>query len=367
MENPLKRWQPDYVLLLLAAVFLAAAVAVAALRPHTYVEERETLPCARGINWHHLPVREYQHCALPIYFIKLSGLIFGTSNLGFRMVNIFAGLGSILAIYALGLRWRGRTTARLAAALLVLDWYHLYCSTIATELAFDLLFVSLAMAAFARFLEVERPAWLYAAAAATGLAFLTKEINALLVGVYFLSLLFSSRRRWLLGFEPWLALGVFVLVISPDLLHNLMNTPEGRPPTYANYLDHLSRCGGIGWNEYPLLFYFGAVPMWLGIANYDYVLSPSAAAIFLLGAGLAVRFGGSDPTKRFLLLMFWTVFLFFSLILPHEPVRAEVHLVPVSIYWVDRTVLPGALLAAMLIAGLASGKKEFLIFANGKT
>ena len=260
MENSRKRWQPDYVLVLLAAVFLAAAVGWAARRPHTYVEERETLPCARGINWHHLPVREYQHCALPIYFIKLSGLIFGTSDLGFRMFNIAAGLGSILAVYALGLRWRGRGTARLAALLLVLDWYHLYCSTIATELAFDLLFVALAMAAFARFLDVQRPAWLYAAAAATGLGFLTKEIDVLLVGVYFLALLSSSRRRWLLRYEPWLALGVFVLVISPDLLHNLWNSPQGRPPTYANYLDHLSRFGGIGWNEYPTLFYFGAVP-----------------------------------------------------------------------------------------------------------
>ena len=81
------------------------------------------------------------------------------------------------------------------------------------------------------------------------------------------------------------------------------------------------------------------------------------AAIFLVCSGLAVWFGDSDPTKRFLLLMFWTVFLFFSLALPHEPLREEVHLDPVSIYWVDRTVLPGALLAAMLLARLASQKR----------
>ena len=295
---------------------------------------------------------------LPIYFIKLSGLIFGENRLGFRIFNIAAGLGSILAIYWLGLRWRGRGTARLAALLLVLDWYHLDCSTIATELAFDLFFVALAMAAFARFLESQRPAWLYAAAVVTGLGFLTKEIDVLLVGVYFLALLFSSRRRWLLRFEPWLALGAFVLVIAPDLLHNLLNTPQGRPPTYANYLDHLSRFGGVGWNEYPTFFYFGAVPTWLGISRYDYVLNPLVAAIFLLGSGLAVRFGESDPTKRFLLLMFWTVFLFFSLILPHEPRRPEVHLDPESIYWVDRTTLPAALLAAMLISSLASRPKN---------
>ena len=151
MENPRKPWRPDYVLVLLAAVFLAAAMAYAAVRPYDYVEEKETLPCARGINWHHLPVREYQHCALPIYFIKLSGLIFGEGRLGFRVFNIAAGLGSILAVYALGLRWRGRGTARLAALLLVLDWYHLDSSTIATELAFDLFFVALGTAALPAF------------------------------------------------------------------------------------------------------------------------------------------------------------------------------------------------------------------------
>lgn len=62
MEALYKRWRPDYVLLLLAAVFVAAAIGYATVRPYDYVEDRETLPCARGINWHHLPVREYQHC-----------------------------------------------------------------------------------------------------------------------------------------------------------------------------------------------------------------------------------------------------------------------------------------------------------------
>ena len=115
----------------------------------------------------------------------------------------------------------------------------------------------------------------------------------MLVGVFFLTLLFSSRRRWLCRFEPWLALGLFGLVISPDVAHNLLNTPQGRPPTYANYLDHLSRFGGIGWNEYPTLFYFGACPRGWHIAHYDFVLNPFVAVIFLCrrGAGGVVREG----------------------------------------------------------------------------
>lgn len=85
-----------FTLILGAAFFLRYSPA--ANRPSLAIESDEFIPAAGAISWQHLPVREYQHAALPMYFIKASGLIFGRSQLGYRMFRI---LGTCQKLYFL--------------------------------------------------------------------------------------------------------------------------------------------------------------------------------------------------------------------------------------------------------------------------
>ena len=85
--------------LIVATAFVLRAIP-AFTAVEDYLEKEEFIPAAMSISWHHLPIREYQHPAMPAYLIKLSSLLFGTSLTGYRFLNVLCGVGSVVLIYA---------------------------------------------------------------------------------------------------------------------------------------------------------------------------------------------------------------------------------------------------------------------------
>lgn len=347
-------WDRVAVLILVGA--FALRYCPAATHPYLAIEADESIPIVEGISWEHLPIREHQHAALSMYLIKASSILFGKTQLGYRMFDVLAGVATVFMVYRIGLEWWGRGPARWAALLLAVNEYHIAISARAIDLAFDLCFISLAMYGFARFLRTERPVWLYMAGVAAGLGFLCKEITALLVPVFFLTLLLLPHRRWLLRRQPWLALLLFVLVISPDIWCNLfVQRPESTK--YASYSDHLSRFAGLGISEQPLLFYARSTLDLLGIDHdeeFDEVtgMSLPAALILLSGVAYVTLRRKKDHLATFLLVAFWAVFLFFSFTLYRRPPRSQDTLLEVGDvlwYWSDRTMLAAALMAGLAI------------------
>jgi 4-amino-4-deoxy-L-arabinose transferase-like glycosyltransferase len=175
--------------------FLAAAILrfySAATTPKIDMEWEEFIPAAEIISWSHLPIRDYQHPALPAYLIRASAELFGRSVLGYRMLSIVAGLGLICLLYSIAIRWWGHREAIIAAFLLSVNRYLITTSARAIDLSFDLFFVAAAMWAFSQFLwatqvtdqsgrgnngvqttfDVQSARWLYVAALFTGLGFL---------------------------------------------------------------------------------------------------------------------------------------------------------------------------------------------------
>lgn len=358
--------------MLLAAVLVR--LYLAGTRAYVHDEENAAIPLSHTISFApgqlNLPIRGENHGALPAYVVKASSTLFGGAPLAYRLLHVLLGLGTVALIYFVTYRCYGVVAARWAAALLAFNEYFLDVSTRATAHVPYLFFVSSAVAAFSQFLRAGRPAYLYAAGLCVGLAFYCKEHSALLLPVFLAALLHREHRHWLRGPHAYLACAAFMLVIAPDVVWNVARGPEMSHITRGNetlaqatYASHLQRLGGIGLSPYPLMFYARSSVKSMharvtgrelldGTSEYRSV-NPALGAL-LLGAIIVSTLRRAQPQamQRFLLIMFWGVFGFFTLIERGNPPG---RLDPVSWIWVEATIIPAAVLAGARLAD-ATGK-----------
>lgn len=356
--------------------------------PVELIERDEFIPAAMTISSQHLPLRVAQHGAVPVYLIKASSLIFDTSLIGLRLLSVIAGTATILLLYLTAARWWGSLAGLVAAGLLAIDRYHVAVSGRAIDLPYDLFFVTLAIFAFSRFLysidergtQAARPGyWLYGAAVASGLGFLCKELTAIMLPVFLVSFVFLRQTKWLTRREPWIALGLFVLVIGPDLYSNLTVTLAERRELlelheqaarqrgvdlsgtvyvenglYMSYGDQLSRFRSVGFNSTPFYFYFGGLLDSVGLVldnGFDEFpfMHPVMGGLLWIGVAYSLSRRGKDKLTVFSLTMFFVAFLPFALVELGAP-RVRFPSDPAALwYWVDRTMLP-----AMLLTGHAA-------------
>jgi 4-amino-4-deoxy-L-arabinose transferase-like glycosyltransferase len=368
----------DAVLLLILLAAILVRVQLATSREYIHDENNTAIPLSKTISFEpgslHLPLRGENHPALPAYVVKVSSALFGTTPLGYRLMHVLLGLVTIALVYRLTRQWYGPVPARWAAALLAFNEYYLNVSSRATAHVPNLLLVTGAVYAFSRFLATERAIYLYAAGASAGLAFYCKESTGLLLPVFFVTLLISTHRRWLMRPQVYLAVAIYALVISPDVLWNLRTNPDTATVTYndethgqATYAAHLRRVGGLGLSPYPSMFYFrGPVrSVYARVTGAElkdetteyWSVNPAIGAL-LVGAALITTFGSvsREPLRIFLLVMFWGVFTFFSLIKRGDPPG---RLDPVSWIWVEITIIPAIVLAGARLADL-TGKRRLL-------
>jgi 4-amino-4-deoxy-L-arabinose transferase-like glycosyltransferase len=361
----------DRWLLLILLVALVVRVQLAMTRQYIHDEENTAIPISKTISFEpgnlHLPLRGENHPALPAYVVKASSTLFGTTHLGYRSMHVLLGLVTIVLVYALTRQAYGPVPARWAAAFLAFNEYYLNVSSRATAHVPNLLLVAGAVYAFSRFIATERVIHLYAAGASAGLAFYCKESTGLLLPVFALTLLIGKHRRWLLSPHLYLAVATYVLVITPDIAWNLRTNPNTATVTYNNqthgqatYAAHLRRVGGLGLSPYPSMFYFrGPVTALyaritgseLKDETTEYWSVNSAIGALLVGAVVVTTVRGASPDqlRLFLLVMFWGIFTFFTLIKKGDPPG---RLDPVSWIWVEVTIIPAIILAAARLGDL---------------
>lgn len=366
-----------FLLILLAALVLR--VHLASSEPYIHDENNTAIPLSHTISFSpgnlQLPIRGENHGALPAYLVKASSTMFGTTPLGYRLVHVLLSLCTVALIYLLARQWYGSVAARWAAALLALNEYYLAISARATAHVPHLFFVAAATYAFSRFLAVQRPRYLYAAGASLGMAFYCKEHSALLLPIFLLTLLGASYRHWLRSPHVYFAVVAFLLVIAPDIYWNATTNREtarvtyhAAPVGYATYLSHLERVGGIGFSPYPMMFY--ARPAIKAVYVHstgrelidetpEYPSVNPALGVLLLGAVLitTIRPALRADVSAFLLLMFWGIFGFFTVIARGDPPG---RLDPVSWIWVEVTLIPAVILTG---ARLADVREPWLVAA----
>ena len=361
----------DAGLILILLIALAIRVRLGMTREYIHDEINTAIPLSKTISFEpghvNLPLRGENHPALPAYVVKVSSTLFGTSRLGYRAMHILLGLLTIAMVYAMTREWYGLVPARWAAALMAFNEYYLNVSSRATAHVPNLLFVTGAVYAFSRFLATERPRYLYLAGASVGFAFYCKESTALLIPVFALTLLVSKHRHWLLKPQIYLACVTYVLVISPDIAWNMRANP-GTTVTYndrtvgqATYATHLRRIGGLGLSPYPSMFYLRPTVKAVALnltgselkdETQEYWSVNVGLGVLLLGAVLAttVRRTSPDRLRLFLLVMFWAIFGFFTLI---KRGAVTGRLDPVSWMWVETTIVPAVVLTGARLADVS--------------
>jgi 4-amino-4-deoxy-L-arabinose transferase-like glycosyltransferase len=346
-------------------------VDLARSQPYIHDEQNTAIPLSRIISFDpdnlNLPIRAENHGAMPAYIVKASGALFGATRTGYRLLHVLLGLCTVALIYVIASQWYGTTAARWAALFLGFNEYYLAISSRATAHVPHLFFLASAAYAFSRFLALQQAAYLYGTGLAVGLAFYCKEHSALLLPVLFVALLHPRYRPWLRRPQPYLACVLFAAVIAPDVYWNMTTNREiarisysDTNVGYATYRSHLERIGGVGFSLYPTMFYArdAVRPLYrlatgeeLPDDTPEYEAMNPFLGVLLVAAVIAttVRPAARDDLRRFLLLWFWGVFGFFTLIARGSPPG---RLDPVSWIWVEGTMFAAVILTGAWLARL---------------
>jgi hypothetical protein len=265
--------------------------------------------------------------AHPLLFQLLVSIIYRVhvGELGPRLLSVGFGLAAVVAGYALGARLYGRTAGILTALFLAVMPYLVVVNRQALLDGPMVFFSILALWLLAKFVAEERPAFLYAAGGALGLAFLTKETAILLVPAAYAFLAVTPSVRVKLR-DLALSLGCFALVALP---YPLSLAIAGGSKTGQHFLVwQLFRPANHTWD-----FYLSVVPTAMGIP-----------LVVLAVAALVVVALGRTWSWRESLLVSWIVVpaFFFEL----WPVKGFQYLLPAA--------APVAVLAAGLLSGAAA-------------
>jgi 4-amino-4-deoxy-L-arabinose transferase-like glycosyltransferase len=283
-------------------------------------DERAHLALAQTIDLRpghlHLVFRTLDHPLLSIYILKLSSLLFGQSDFGLRILHVLFGTATVVPVYLLGRELRSVSAGLWAAAFLAVDQFHVSWSRMFMPEVVMLFFWSLALLQMLRVVRTQSAAGFVLLGVWLGMAYLAKETGILLLPVIWSFLLSTPEHRRLLWNPKWyLAHGVFLLTIAPDVLWNLMHFSESYLHRDAQMLSEEFR---LQWKSVSL--YLGELIRALideNALDTDYLQGNAfachwpAGLLYLTSVAAMLRPPIPAP-RRLLVLGFAIVFLFFT-------------------------------------------------------
>ncbi len=250
--NAVRPWPRSLWLILAVALGLRL---IGAWFGNLTFDESAHLALADTIDFHpdrfHLVWRTLDHPLLSLYLLKFSGVVFGTSNFGLRIVHVLFGAATIIPVFLLGRAAIGERAGLFAAALLAVDQFHASWSRLFMPEVPMLFFWSLGLFWLLRVVSDARTWDFVLLGVWFGLAYMAKETGFLLVPVGWLFLL-SDRRHWRILTDPrwYLTHLVALVVVSPDLIWNLLHYSESYLLRNAEMLSESFRLQFKPWSLY---------------------------------------------------------------------------------------------------------------------
>jgi len=327
-------------------------------RANLIFDERAHLALAETISFQpesfHLVSRSLDHPLMSIYLLKLSGVLFGTSDFGLRILHLLIGTLTVLPVYFLGKRTFSEKAGLWAAALLAVDQFHASWSRVFMPEVLLLFLTSLVLLQFLRAAEADTTGSYLLLGLLLGLSCLAKEPAILLIPMLWTYLLLTPEHRRVLRRPAWyLAHGVFLAVIAPDVIWNLTQLTE----SYL-YRDAVMAAEPVRFSMKSFSLYLGeAFQAVIGgdvlgddyrdyLDGNVYACCPVAGALYL--AAVAAVLGKRHcPAVRLLLVAFLFVFVAFLFMPGGKPFE--------PFWWASMSLIPAVVCAGWILDWAASG------------
>ncbi len=264
--------------------------------------------------------------AHPLLFQVTLALLYriGMNDWTGRLASVAIGGATVGLVYLLGARLYGRTAGLYAALFMAVMPYHVI-STRQVLLDGPMTFcATLTLYMMARFGEIQRPTWLYAAAAGMGLTFLAKETGFVMIGAIYAFLALTPTLYVRIRDLFLSTLILMVIMAVYPMTTALAGGAAGGGSMQQYLIWQLFRRPNHVWSFYP-----SVVPQAIG---------PLVIILALAGLWLLRRQNGWRET----LLVMWILVpvAFFQL----WPTKGFQYLLPISV--------PMALLAARTLSRL---------------
>lgn len=291
-----------------------------------------------------LPAHGDQHPPGQVYWGALGAAVFGRNLIGYRIVSVVLGTAAVAASGLAAWELFGARAALLAAGLLGLNEYHLDVSHGATEKGTYLGFAALALLLTLRAARAETTGRWLCLGAAFGLGAATKQALWLWTAPAAAYLGAARGLRAMSRRGPLLAAALFLSLVSVDLAWNLCARKTDEPSSRGISFQ-LGRVAVGGWSWAPLSLY--ARPLYyhsVDATPSEYASMTTIPGLPVLGSALASLFLLKTREARFLQVLGWGTFLFFSLC---TSPRGE-------FWWADLSLLPFVILTAAVWDRLAA-------------
>ncbi len=349
------------ILWLILAVALLLRLA-GAWRANLIFDERAHLALAETVDFRpaslHLVSRTLDHPLLSIYVLKFGGILFGKSDLALRMLYVLAGTLTVVPVFFLGKRVFSEKAGLWAAGLLAVDQFHAGWSRVFMPEVLMLLFAALALLQFLRALQKPTTGNYVLLGVLLGLAYLAKEPAILLIPALWLYLLITPEHRHVLSRPAWyLAQGVFLLVIAPDIVWNLLSGRESYLYRDAVLITEAFQLSGKSVSLYLgeiLQAVLGRHVMDIGYEEGNLHACHWPAGVLYLTAIVAALGKRKAPAVRLMLVVFWFVFICFLLMPGGE--RFD------PFWWASLSLIP-AVVCAGWVLDWVSGRGKALCMA----
>ena len=255
---------------------LAIAAVLAWTLIHAWLAGQTELIPEEAYYWtysQHPALSYFDHPPMVAWMIWLGTAVFGNTGLGVRSVAILLWPITAWLLFASGRLWFDSKVGALAVLLFCLSPIFVGLGFIVTPDAPLVFCWMLTVYAISQALHTGRAAFWLLAGFALGCALLSKYTAVMLGASLLVFLLFSAQyRRWLWRVEPWLGLGLALVVFSPVVVWNAQHE-------WASFLFQSTRTSAVRHDplqeasQFWLYQVLALTPLLL--AGYVYTLGPA--------------------------------------------------------------------------------------------
>jgi len=286
---------------------------------------------------------------LPI-LMKLSTLIFGISNLAYRIPSIILGTLTLPIFYVLIKQSTNRSTATTALIFLSFSQYAIGGTRIVWEDGILLFFTSLILLFIQKALRKKKPPYLWLAAITFGIGLHIKITLLTLAPPVILYVFFYSKHKKIF---PKTHLALFLMIIvSINVPHIAWNFTNNN----TNYTAYAQEAKTFQFSLVPYTLFLGEIFTSLPhlseqqlffLTSFEYPFMDAILGSLCFFAAFYIWMLKRTPFTNFLILFYYSHLIFLSFLYPKSGGGAPLHFD--NFWWAGIMIIPGIVFAAIVI------------------